>query len=76
MVLLFYVVGDAILFIVGLIITTIIIYVATHIMGERGGWGRAFLAAIIGFIVYYIFHALISGLLGALIGFIVWLYVI
>ena len=34
MVPLLYVVGDAILFIVGLIITTIIIYTATHIMGE------------------------------------------
>ena len=40
MVPLLYVVGDAILFIIGLIITTIIIYVATHIMGERDGWGR------------------------------------
>jgi hypothetical protein len=39
MVPLLYVVGDAILFIVGLIITTIIIYAATHIMGEGGGWG-------------------------------------
>ena len=40
MVPLLYVVGDAILFIIGLIITTIIIYATTHIMGERGGWGR------------------------------------
>ena len=68
------VVGNAIVFVVGLVVTTVIIYVATHLMGERGGWGRAFLTALIGYAVYYVFHFIVGGFLGALIGFLVWLW--
>ncbi|WP_069807517.1 hypothetical protein [Vulcanisaeta thermophila] len=38
---------SALYFIVGLVITTLIIYVATHLMDARDGLGRAFLAALI-----------------------------
>jgi MFS family permease len=63
---------DVLYFIVGLIVTTIIIYIAAYLMDERG-IGKAFLAALIGYVVYYVFHVFISGLIGAIIGFIVWL---
>ena len=65
------VIGNAIYFVVGLVVTTVIIYIATHLMSERGGWGKAFLAALIGYIIYYVFHFIVVGFLGAIIGFLV-----
>ncbi|MGC8543464.1 MAG: hypothetical protein ACP5NQ_05950 [Vulcanisaeta sp.] len=69
------IVSSIIYFIVGLIVTTVIIYIAAYLMDERG-LGKAFLAALIGFIVYFVFHELISGIIGAILGFIVWLFVL
>jgi len=68
------IVSDAAYFVAGLVITTVIIYVATHLMGERGDWGRAIVTALIGYLIYYIFYTIVGGFLGALLGFLVWLW--
>ena len=65
---------SVIVFIVGLIISTIIIYIVTKLFGQKEGLGRAFATAIIGTIVYsaaYFFLG--TGWLAAIIGGFVWL---
>jgi multisubunit Na+/H+ antiporter MnhE subunit len=51
---------SALIFIVGLVISTIIIYLTTKLFGQKEGIGRAFVTALIGtviyFVVYYILH--------------------
>ena len=65
---------SAIIFTIGLIVSTIIIYIVTKLFGEKGGIGRAFLTAIIGAIVYSIIYLLLgNGLLAAVIGGMIWL---
>lgn len=65
---------SAISFIIGLVISTIIIYVVTKVFGEKEGIGRAFLTAIIGSIAYSIVYFIFgNGLLAAIVGGIVWL---
>jgi hypothetical protein len=65
---------SALIFIVGLVISTIIIYLTTKLFGQKEGIGRAFVTALIGtviyFVVYYIFG---NGLLSAVVGGIIWL---
>ncbi len=61
-------------FIVGLIISTIIIFVVTKIFGEKEGIKTAFATAIIGSVIYGLTYFLVgSGLLAAIIGGIAWL---
>jgi hypothetical protein len=65
---------SAITFVIGLVISTIIIYVVTKVFGEKEGIGRAFLTAIIGSIAYSIVYFLLgNGWLAAIVGGIVWL---
>ena len=67
-------VATAVFFIVGLIISAIIIYVVTKLFGEREGIGTALLAALAGAIIYALaYYFLGHGLLAALIGGFVWL---
>jgi hypothetical protein len=65
---------SALIFIAGLVISTIIIYITTKLFGQKEGIGRAFVTALIGtliyFVVYYIFG---NGLISALVGGIIWL---
>ena len=65
---------SALTFIVGLVVSTIIIYVTIKLLGQKEGIGRAFVTALIGtliyFVIYYIFG---NGLLSSLVGGIVWL---
>src|ERR1044071_9189031 len=65
---------SAIVFVIGLLISTVIIYIVTGIFGKSKGIGKAFLTAIVGAsaysIVYFIFG---NGWLSAIIGGIVWL---
>ena len=65
---------SALTFIVGLVISTIIIYITTKLVGQKEGIGRAFVTAltstVIYVVVYYIFG---NGLLSALVGGIIWL---
>jgi hypothetical protein len=63
---------SAIIFVIGLIISTIIIYVVTRLFGEKKGFGRAFVTAIIGTIAYSIVYFLLgNGWLAAIVGGIV-----
>jgi len=63
--------GAAIIFVIGLVVSTIIIYVASKLFGQEEGIGKAFLAAIIGTIVYYFIFG--TGWIAAIIGGFVWL---
>lgn len=61
-------------FVIGLVVSTVIIYIVTKLFGEKEGIGRAFLAAIIGTIVYSVSYFLFGkGWLAAIIGGFVWL---
>jgi hypothetical protein len=69
-------ISTIILFFVSLIISAIIIYVVTKILGEKEGFGSALLAAFIGAIIYagvYYFLKPDLGWLASLIGGIAWL---
>lgn len=64
-------------FVIGLIISTAIIWIITKVLGEREGLGTALLAAIIGTVVYTVaYYFLGSGLLPAVAAGIVWLLVL
>jgi L-lactate permease len=63
-----------IFFLFGLIISTIIIYVVTKLLGEKEGVGTAILTALVGTIIYaLVYYLLGEGLLAALIAGFVWL---
>ena len=65
---------SALIFIVGLVISTIIIYITTKLFGEKEGIGRAFVTALIGSIIYFVaYYILGNGLISALVGGIIWL---
>lgn len=61
--------NSIILFLVGLLISTVVIYLVTWILGLKGSLKIAFLAAIIGSTVYAIAYVLLgNGLLSAFLG--------
>lgn len=63
-----------IIFLVGLLISTVVIYLITFILGQRRGIKLALFAAIVGSIVYGITYAILgNGFLSALLGGIAWL---
>jgi len=63
-----------IFFLVGLVISTIIIYVITKFFGEKEGVGTAILAALVGAAIYALAYFFLGeGLLAALIAGFVWL---
>jgi len=65
---------SAIIFVVGLIVSTVIIYIVTKLFGEKEGFGRAFLTALVGAAVYSIVYFLVgTGWIAAIVGGIVWL---
>lgn len=67
-------VATAVFFIVGLIVSAIVIYLVTKLFGEREGIGTALLAAFAGAIIYALaYYFLGHGILAALIGGFVWL---
>lgn len=67
--------GQALLFfLIGLIVSTIIIYVITKLFEEKEGVGTALLAALVGAVIYALaYYFLGEGLLAALIAGFVWL---
>lgn len=66
--------NSIILFLVGLLISTVAIYLITWILGQKRSLKIALFAAIIGSIVYGIAYALLgNGFLPALLGGIAWL---
>lgn len=69
--------ATVILFVVALIISTIIIYVASKIFGQREGIDTALPTALIGTIVYALaYYFLGSGLVAAVLSGFVWLLVL
>lgn len=61
-------------FLIGLTISTIIIYIVTKLLGEKEGIKTAFFAALLGSIMFGVVHFMFgSGLLAAAIGGIIWL---
>ncbi|MBU0623561.1 MAG: DUF4407 domain-containing protein [Candidatus Thermoplasmatota archaeon] len=63
-----------IFFLVGLIVSTIIIYVITKLFEEKEGIGTAILAALVGAVIYALaYYFLGEGLLAALVAGFVWL---
>ncbi|HKQ22772.1 MAG TPA: hypothetical protein VJS91_12075 [Nitrososphaeraceae archaeon] len=61
-------------FLVGLLISTIVIYLVTFLLGQRRSIKLALFTAIIGSIVYGISYALLgNGFLSAVLGGIAWL---
>ena len=66
--------NSIILFLVGLLISTVVIYLVTLVLGHRRSLKLAFFTAIIGSIVYGISYALFgNGFLSAVLGGIAWL---
>lgn len=67
-------INTVIIFFIGLIVSTVIIYGVTRLFGEKEGIGRAFLTALIGSIVYAVaFYLIGSGWIAAIASGIVWL---
>ena len=66
--------SSLIVFILGIIVSTIIIYLVTKLFGEREGIKTAFFAAIIGTIVFTIVYAILGrSPVAGIIGGIAWL---
>jgi hypothetical protein len=66
--------NSIILFLVGLLISTVIIYLITLILGQRRSIKLALFTAVIGSIVYGISYAMFgNGFLSAVLGGIAWL---
>ncbi|HET6780417.1 MAG TPA: hypothetical protein VFH09_04540 [Nitrososphaera sp.] len=65
---------SALTFIVGLVISTIIIYVTTKLFWQKEGIGRAFVTALIGTLIYFVAYYIFGkGVISALVGGIIWL---
>ena len=61
-------------FVISMVVSTVIIYIVTKILGEKEGLGSAVLAAFAGSLVYVLaYYFLGTGLLAAGIGGIAWL---
>jgi len=61
-------------FVLSWIVSSIVIYIVTKFFGEKKGIGTAFLAALVGTIVYIVAYMILgNGLLAGLVGGIVWL---
>lgn len=60
-------------FLAGLLISTVVIYLVTFILGQRRGIKLAIFTAIIGTIVYEIAYVLGHGFLATVLGGIAWL---
>jgi hypothetical protein len=66
--------SSLIVFIIGIIVSTIIIYIITKLFGQREGIITAFKAAIIGTIVFTIVYAILgTSPIAGIVGGIAWL---
>jgi hypothetical protein len=64
----------AISFVIGLIISTIVIFIVTKLFGEKEGIKTAFIASVIGAVIYTVtYFVLGNGVLAAIVGGIAWL---
>jgi hypothetical protein len=63
-----------IIFVIGVIISSVIIYIVTKLFGEKEGFKKAIITALIGAIVYSIAYFLLgNGFWAAITGGFVWL---
>jgi hypothetical protein len=66
--------SSIVILLVQLLISTIIIFAVTKLMGEGEGIGRAMLAAVVGTAVYALAYWLLgNGLMAAIVGGLFWL---
>jgi L-lactate permease len=67
-------IGTIILFIIALLISAVIIYIVTRVLGEKEDLKMAIFAALTGTIIYTIVYFLIGhGLIASILGGIAWL---
>ena len=67
-------VTTAILFVIALIISTVIIYLVTKLLGEKKDMNTALITALTGTVIYTIAYFLVGrGIIAAIIGGIAWL---
>jgi len=67
--------NPAVIFIIGLVISTIIIFVVTKLFRGRTNIGKAFITALIGTLVWVVTYYLFGhGLLATVVGGIAWLF--
>ena len=67
--------APAVIFVIGLVISTIIIFIITKLFGERTNIGKAFITAVIGALVWVIVYYFFGyGLLATVEGGIAWLF--
>ena len=67
--------APAVIFVIGLVISTIIIFIITKLFGERTNIGKAFITAVIGALVWVIDYYFFGyGLLATVAGGIAWLF--
>jgi hypothetical protein len=67
--------NPAVIFVIGLVISTIIIFVVTKLFRERTNVGKAFITALIGTLVWVVTYYLFGhGLLATVVGGIAWLF--
>lgn len=61
-------------FLIGLAVSTILIYIVTKLLGEKEGVKIAFFAALLGSIMFGIVHYIFgNGVIAAAVGGIIWL---
>ena len=66
--------SSILIFLIGLLISTVVIYLSSLFLGTKRGFKVAFFTAIIGSIIYAIAHYLLgNGLIAAILGGIAWL---
>jgi hypothetical protein len=69
-----YSASSVLIFVIGLVVSTIVIYVVSRFAGTKRGLKVAFFTAIIGSLIYAIVYFLVgNGLLAAVLGGIAWL---
>ena len=67
-------INTAIIFLIGLLVSAVIIYIVTKLFGESRGIGRAIMTALIGSLVYTAVYYLVeTGWIAAIVAGIVWL---
>lgn len=60
-------------FIAALVISAIVIFVASKLLGEKEGFGTAIAAAFVGAIIYAVVRFFMPGILGSLLALVGWL---
>jgi len=69
-----YSASSVLVFLIGLLVSTIVIYLVSRFVGTKRGLKVAFFTAIIGSIIYAIVYFLLgNGLIAAILGGIAWL---